>query len=168
MAHKVEQRQNVILIKQLQNQVKTLQGVPITDTVPPLPSTPSQFSPGDGNRSRSRIDPQKVSSVKEKNSKSSTKANEESSASEKEEKKNNEENVILENDVLIMGLKLGMLQQENFELEQQNQAFRADLKQLREESAKKSRVIAKQLRGVKKKKQIISGQIMNLTKQGLP
>jgi len=60
-----------------------------------------------------------------------------------------DENTILENDVLVMGLKLGMLQQENFDLEQSNQSLRVEVKQLREESAKKSKVIAKQLRGIK-------------------
>jgi len=54
-----------------------------------------------------------------------------------------------ENDLLVMGIKLGILQQTNFELEQQVNKLQIEVKKLREESSKKSRVIAKHMKGIK-------------------
>jgi len=155
MAHKVEQRQNVDLIKRLQNHVKN-SGISIPEisnvsldssSTPPLPSGPVKRTQKEDalqkSGSKSPIIPKNSFATPENKSGTSGVGGDTGKIS-------SEDNQILENDVLVMGLKLGLLQQENFDLEQTIQNLKYEVKKLRGESAKKSKVIAKQLRGIKK------------------
>jgi len=163
MRHRVTLKQNMILIKQLQNQIKSLGGIltdnksseppsransyvkrPSSNTLTPgsnaagkpaMPrktSSPHMTPPTNGQRRLSDASPRDMQS-----SQAGTPLNESVKIEESTE------------EVVVMGMKIGTLQQKNFELELHVNNLGQEIKKLKEESSIKSRVITKHLSEMK-------------------